>query len=332
MKEALYYQTRDIKKVKCLLCPHTCEIEDSETGICRIRRNINGRLEAESYEIVSALHVDPIEKKPLYHFYPGKNILSVGGYGCNFSCSFCQNHDISQRNSEKGNIISVQNIMNKALNTIDNIGIAYTYNEPTVWYEFMLDLAIEVKKHNLKNVLVTNGYINPEPLNKLLDYIDAVNIDLKAFTNNFYRELTNGSIEPVKNTIRALYNKNVHFEITYLVITSMNDYKENFSDMINWINNEFGPNIVLHLSRYFPNYRFHQEPSSLKTLNRFYEIASDKLNYVYLGNVSTGRKGSDTQCPECGQIIIKRTGYYTSLNGLSSSGSCKYCNHRIVIS
>jgi len=331
MKEALFYKTLDEKQVRCLLCPHQCVIKDNKSGECHVRRNINGKLIAESYEVISALHVDPIEKKPLYHFYPGKNILSVGSYGCNFSCSFCQNHDISQRDAKKGNNISCQKIINKALNTIDNIGIAYTYNEPSVWYEFMLDLAIRIKKNNLNNVMVTNGFINPEPLEKLLDYIDAVNIDLKAFTNNFYKDLTNGSLEAVKNTIKALFIKSVHFEITYLVVTSMNDYKESFSDMINWIKNEFGPDIVLHLSRYFPHYKFYQEPSSLKTLKAFYEIASDKLNYVYLGNVSSGRKGSDTQCPECGRDVIKRSGYYTSLNGINSSGFCKYCNHQIVI-
>lgn len=331
MKEALYYKTLGNNNVKCLLCPHACEISEGKTGICKVRRNIDGKLEAVTYEVVSSLHIDPIEKKPLYHFYPGKSILSVGSFGCNFHCKYCQNHEISQSNSNGGKLINIPQILDKAVKTIDNIGIAYTYNEPSIWYEFMFDLAREIHNKNLKNVMVTNGYINPEPLDKLIDYIDAVNIDLKAFTNHFYKELTNGSLEPVKNTINTLHKKNVYFEITYLVITSMNDYEDNFRDMINWINNEFGPDIVLHISRYFPNYKFHQEPTSLKTLNTFYDIASDKLNYVYLGNISSGRKGSDTQCPECGRIVIKRAGYYTSISGINSSGSCIYCNHKIAI-
>jgi len=224
---------------------------------------------------------------------------------------------------------SAREIVHLALQRKDNIGIAYTYNEPIVWFEFMLDIAKLVKKEGLKNVMVTNGFINPEPLDQILPYMDAFSVDLKAFTEDFYKNFTSSKLEPVLNTLKKIKQSGKHFEITNLVITGSNDKEREFKQMVNWIGDELGEDTVLHISRYFPTYKMTREATSPKTLQRFYETASKKLNYVYMGNIRS-EEGQDTYCKNCGRKVISRSGYFTRLTGLDMSGNCVYCKQPVI--
>lgn len=287
MKEAKYYKKLSDNKVQCELCPHSCIIENGKRGFCRVRKNDNGVLIAETYGIISAINLDPIEKKPLYRFYSGTNILSIGTVGCNMRCEFCQNYDISQVSVDDIFLkkISVNEIIEIVKNEKESIGLAYTYNEPTIYFEFMLDLAKEIKKLGLKNVMVSNGFINEEPLSEILEYIDAFNIDLKAFDNNFYSKITKSKIEPVKESLKLIKKSGKHLEITNLLIPTLNDNFEEFENMCRWIAEELGKNTVLHITRYFPRYKMKIEPTGIDLMEKCYEIAKKYLNYVYLGNV-----------------------------------------------
>lgn len=328
---AAYFKTLDDKNVQCMLCPHNCLIKPGETGKCKVRHNVNGILETEVYNNVSALAVDPVEKKPLYHFYPGKAILSVGSFGCNMTCPFCQNHDISQPSvsimNRRKNIINSLEILNQAKEINSNIGIAFTYNEPIVWYEFMLELAINAKKTGISTVMVSNGYINRKPLKELMDHIDAFNIDLKAFSDDFYREHTSARLKPVLNTLKEIYAAGKHLEITYLIIPGYNDNREEFRNCISWISDNLGYEVVLHLSRYFPSYNFSAPPTQASTLQDMHKIAMEKLNYVYPGNINISGI-MDTVCPDCNSIITSRSGYHIKhLN--TENGRCSKCGRVI---
>jgi len=330
----MYYEKSADNSVVCRLCPHNCLIKDEDTGICRVRKNEGSRLISKCYGVVSAIHNDPIEKKPLYHFYPGRDILSIGGIGCNLKCSFCQNWEISQEATDyidSYKIHTVDEIIAEALKSSTNIGIAYTYNEPTVWYEFMLDIAKEAHIKHLKNVMVTNGYINEEPLNELLKYMDAFNVDLKAFNDSFYRKITKSELMPVLKSIKQISESGRHMEITNLVIPTLNDDEEEFREMVKWIATETGKDTVLHISRYFPNYKMHIESTPRHILDKFYKIAREYLNYVYVGNVTYDPRKSSTYCSECGSEIIERTGYSTYMTGVDESGRCKHCGNNVVI-
>lgn len=334
MHEACFYEKLANNAVVCRLCPHNCSINDGQVGLCGVRKNINGSLFAKSYGVVSTIHIDPIEKKPLYHFYPGKDILSIGSFGCNLKCSFCQNWEISQYKS--GNfgyyrIYTVEEIVSEASNLNTNIGIAYTYNEPTIWYEFMLDIAQEARDNNLKNVMVTNGFINEKPLKELLNYIDAFNVDLKAFSEAFYKKITKSELSPVLRTIKQISDSGRHIEITNLVIPVLNDNEDEFRKMAKWISRETGRDTVLHISRYFPNYKMLIALTGLHILDRLYDIAREYLDYVYLGNVNLEPQKSFTFCSECGSKIIERTAYVTHLLGIDEQGCCKYCGNNVVI-
>ena len=274
--------------VQCTLCPHNCVIQEGRAGFCGVRVNKNGKVENIISEIISGYAIDPIEKKPLYHFLPGKNILSIGGFGCNLKCNFCQNWQISQ-NVNIDNITGItktpEEIVIDAINTPDNIGLAFTYNEPAIWFEFMHQTALLAKSKGLKNVIVSNGFINPEPLEALIGVIDAFNIDLKGFSENFYHEMTRGKLSSVLSSIKIINNYNRHLEITFLVIPRKNDNIDLFAEMVDWMHNELNENIVLHISRYFPRYKQTLPPTSENTLIEMYNIAKEKLNYVYLGNI-----------------------------------------------
>ena len=238
MQEALFYTKLENDKVQCTLCPWNCELQPGQTGNCKVRENINGKLITHVYNKVAALGTDPIEKKPLYHFYPGKNILSIGEVGCNLHCNFCQNHRISQcyaTNFKNFHEITSEQIVTEATKTYQNIGIAFTYNEPFTFYEFMLEIAKLARLKGLKNVVVSNGYINKESLKMALPFIDAFNIDLKAFTNEFYQKQTKGKLEPVLQTLKSIAKSKSHLEITNLVIPGLNDDKDLFEKMIKWI-------------------------------------------------------------------------------------------------
>ncbi len=283
--KAQHYIKEEDGLVHCLLCPHNCHIKINKKGICGVRINLGGDLFAESYGQISSLALDPIEKKPLYNYFPGSHILSVGSFGCNFSCSFCQNNSISFGNPETA-YISPENLVSKAfsLKNSDNIGLAYTYNEPFMSYEYVFDCCKLIKDKGMKNVLVTNGYVQEAPLLELLPYIDAMNIDLKSFNQDFYKKICNGDVEHVKNTIK-LASKACHVEITCLVIPGLNDSPDEIEAMSSWLS-DFSPKIPFHLTRFFPRYKMmDRDPTPKATLVKLAEIANQHLEYVFLGNI-----------------------------------------------
>ncbi len=332
MKSGRYYEAMHRYQIKCTLCPHFCLIGDGKTGRCNVRKNEEGEIVVPFYGIVSSMGFDPIEKKPLYHFYPGKNIFSIGSYGCNLKCRFCQNWEISQEYIERpvsSNMLQPDDLVKMALERRDNIGIAFTYNEPTVWFEFMVDVAEISKRNGLKNVMITNGFINAEPLHELLDYIDGFNVDLKAFTGEFYKTHTLSKLEPVKETLKTIRRSGKHLEITNLVITGLNDKYDDFSEMVKWIAGELGKETVLHLSRYFPNFRMTHPPTPIETLGKLYLIAKKHLTYVYLGNV-TSDDGRQTVCPACNNLLIERSRLTARAVGINRQGNCKKCNTKIA--
>lgn len=328
MQEALFYIKLNHNKVQCVLCPWNCILSPDQTGNCKVRTNKNGVLHTEVYNKVAALGSDPIEKKPLYHFYPGTTILSIGEVGCNLHCSFCQNHRISQCEADKfegfHNITSEQ-IINEALKTWNNVGVAFTYNEPFTFYEFLLETTQLAKLKGLKNVVVSNGYINKEPLKRLLPTIDAFNIDLKAFSEEFYQQQTKGKLKPVLESLKTIAKSEAHLEITNLIIPGLNDDKITFGNMVKWIVAELGEQTPLHISRYYPQHKMDISATPVQTLNSLYDIAKHHLRYVFLGNVSDAEKSS-TYCSECGTQLIKRDGYKTEIKQLTHKGNCKKCD------
>ncbi|MGE5473317.1 MAG: AmmeMemoRadiSam system radical SAM enzyme [Ignavibacteriales bacterium] len=284
MKEAKYW-TNEGEKLKCYLCPHNCSIVENGIGVCRVRRNLKNKLYSLNYGQVSSIALDPIEKKPLSRFYPGKNILSVGTFGCNLKCSFCQNWSIAHADPDTINIEPEQ-LVKKAieLKKDDNIGIAFTYNEPSIWFEFVYDTAVLSAKEGLKNVLVTNGFISPRPLEEILPYIHAMNIDVKAFNNEYYKDVCRGTLDDVKRTVE-LSAQNCHVEITTLIIPELNDNEKEIESLASWLAG-VNPEIPIHFSRYFPNYKMRdKQVTPRQTLERAKQIAEKYLKYVYIGNV-----------------------------------------------
>lgn len=318
-------------KLRCLLCPHSCLIPGGERGLCGIRENTGNEIRLNSYGVISGFALDPIEKKPLYHFYPGKNILSAGSYGCNLKCDFCQNYHISQNtDTHAAHRLSPGELVSRAVKAENNIGIAYTYNEPVIWYEYVTDCAMLVTAEGLKNVMVTNGYVSRKPLLRLIELIDAFNIDLKSFENGFYRKYTGASLKPVLETIKEVAASGRHLEITTLIIPGLNDSADEMKREAEWIATNAGSRVPLHISRYFPMYKRHEPPTPSGTILQLREAASEYLDFVYTGNMSELYAGSDTICPQCNTTVIRRSGYRTVLTDLSGDGRCLKCNEMIV--
>jgi pyruvate formate lyase activating enzyme len=314
--------------VQCTLCPHNCILKDGKSGICRVRINQEGKLITEVYGYVSSINFDPIEKKPLYHFYPGSIILSIGTYGCNLRCFFCQNCKISQTAAEPElfrNFYTPQQIVSQALKQPGNIGIAFTYNEPVVWFEYMYDIARLAKKAGLKTVMVTNGFINKEPLAALLEYMDAFSVDLKAFNEEFYTKVTSSKLEPVKETLKQISQAGKHLEVVNLVIPELNDDETYFAAMTKWIATELGQETVFHISRYFPNYKLTVEATPVSSINKLKRLAENELKYVYVGNIYA--ESNSTYCLKCKNILITRHSYTVSTDGLDEEGRCKVCGN-----
>ncbi|MFN8135654.1 MAG: AmmeMemoRadiSam system radical SAM enzyme [Bacteroidales bacterium] len=287
-----------------------------------------GRLTSSVYGIVSAIHIDPIEKKPLYHFHPGSHILSLGTYGCNLRCYFCQNCSISQSAPDAGsikNFYTPDQIIQLALQQPGNIGIAFTYNEPIVWYEYIEISAFArlAKNAGLKTVMVTNGFINKAPLNELLPLIDAFSVDLKAFSDDFYKTVTSSKLEPVKDTLTSISEAGKHLEVVNLVVPGLNDDEESFTNMVHWISGKLGKETVLHISRYFPNYKLATEATPVSSIKRLTRLAENELTYVYAGNINTGN--NDTYCPKCKALLITRNFYTVQTPGLDELNRCKFC-------
>jgi pyruvate formate lyase activating enzyme len=323
---ALYEKRLDSKQVQCMLCPAECHLTEGKIGICGSRFNREGRLICDNFgELVSACY-DPIEKKPLYHFYPGSVIFSAGPNGCSFHCANCQNWEISQTRV-RTQYIAPDDLV-KLAGQQNSIGVAYTYSEPLIWFEYLLTSGQKIKKAGLKNVLVTNGYINPEPLEELLPIIDAANIDLKSMDPDFYKKVCKAKLAPVLDNIVRFYEAGVHVEITNLVITDLNDSESDFIKITDFVST-ISHSIPLHFSAYYPTYKMNNPATSLETLLNAFEIAKEKLDYVYLGNVRLTEK-SNTYCPQCGTSLIIRHGYYTSIEGLKMS-SCLKCGYKTGI-
>ena len=290
-KEALYYEQVD-GKCQCHLCPRECLIAEGKSGSCFVRKNVGGRLWATNYGECSSIALDPIEKKPLFHFYPGRQILSLGTIGCNLHCQFCQNWQISQQGVPTEEC-TPERAVELALSAQDNLGIAYTYNEPLIWYEFVLDTSRLARQRGLKNVLVTNGLINREPLENLLPYIDAMNVDLKGMNEQFYRRVCGWAYEPVLETISTAVGKCL-VEVTTLLVPGHNDDLAELEGMVDWLAG-ISPDIPLHFSRYFPNYHFQAPATPEETLLRAREIALKQMSYVYVGNIRLPG-AEDTHC------------------------------------
>jgi len=322
LRECMHYQ-RVGDRLHCHLCVHECKIATGKVGVCRVRKNVEGTLRSLNYARVTSMAMDPIEKKPLYHFHPGSQILSLGTFGCNLSCAFCQNWTISQGNPGSQQL-SPQEAVRMAKETVPqgNIGIAYTYNEPIIWYEYVHDTAKLAKEAGLANVLVTNGLIQEGPLRELLPLIDAMNVDIKSMDDEFYRKLCGApSGELARRTVEMAFGK-VSVEITNLVVTGENDSEEDFKALIDWASS-VSPALPLHISGYRPAYKFTAPPTPLETLEKAVAMAREKLNYVYVGNAFVPG-GGDTTCPNCGKVVLSRQGYSTS-SSLTEDSRCSHC-------
>jgi len=325
----LLFYKKSNNKLECLLCPHYCKLSSGKTGICGVRKNTGEKIELLTYGVLSGYSLDPVEKKPLYHFFPGHNILSIGSFGCNMKCDFCQNFHISQKVPQSlVPEVTINKIISDALYTERNIGIAFTYNEPIIWFEYMKDVAEIAKKEGLYTVMVSNGYINSQPLNEIIEFIDAFNIDLKSFNNNFYRKLAGAELEPVKNSMKQIARSGKHLEITSLVIPGQNDDINEMVLQSEWIAGELGKDVPFHLSRYFPTYKRDNPATPEELLKKLFDIASRNLDYVYVGNSHSGT-GQNTLCPGCGTEVTIRSGFKTRLVNLDEDGKCTCCGNLV---
>lgn len=328
-KEAMHYSVKEDNKgeqlVHCNLCPHKCAVREGAKGICGVREHRNGRFETINYGEISSMGLDPIEKKPLYHYKPGSYILSVGTFGCNFNCGFCQNYRISKEMPETKEVSPEELVtMAKRAEQEGNIGIAFTYNEPSIWYEYVSETSKICHKNKLDTILVTNGYINHDPLKDILPYVDAMNIDLKAFNNDYYRKVCNGDLESVKATIE-LANDNCHIEITTLLVGGYNDDMKEIENLAKWIAS-LNPDIPLHISKYFPTYKFTAPSTKEESILRCVKNAKEYLHYVYAGNMRTD---SNTYCYKCNTKLIDRSGYDVKI--LMETNKCPECGASINI-
>ena len=331
-KIANFWKKINDKKVKCSLCAHNCNINSGKVGICGVRKNENGTLYTMIYGSTSSLASDPIEKKPLYHFYPGSYAFSMGTIGCNFKCSHCQNFRISTAKTDFPYLKEITPEQVVALAKQQNCqGVSYTYNEPTIWHEFAFDSAKLVKKEGLYTCYVTNGYISEEPLKELSKYLDAMNIDVKSFNEDFYKKVCKSRLEPVLNTCRLANELDIHIELTYLVIPGYNDNIEDIRNFCRWIVEKLDENTPVHFSRFHPDYNMTDvQMTPIETLLKTYKVAKEEgILFPYLGNVYHGEY-ENTYCPKCGNISIERNNYSISLDGLNEN-NCSKCGNSLPI-
>ncbi len=329
-KEAYHYNTKG-KVALCNTCPHMCTLEPGDRGICRSKVNVDGRLFSLSYGNPSAVHVDPIEKKPLFHFYPKARILSIGIAGCNLRCLNCQNWQISQKRPEDLSFdeLSPMDAVNVALK--NKIGhIAYTYSEPISFYEYIYDTSMLAREKGIKTSLISNGYVNQTPLRMLSQYLDAANINLKSFSDATYRRLNGGRLDPVLNTLKILKEEGVWLEITTLLVPTYVEDMDMIKRMCQWILKELGPDCPHHFLRFFPQYKLTRlPPTPIDLMEKAREVAlKEGLKYVYLGNVP-GHKACHTYCPNCKRTLVERNGYLVDIKGLRQ-GHCTFCNEPIA--
>jgi len=318
--KASYWRAAPDGRVACELCPQRCSVAEGERGTCNLRENRGGVLYAAAYGEVASVAVDPIEKKPLYHFHPGEEVLSTGPNGCNFRCRGCQNYQLSQEEVPT-HYLSPEALAQLAV-AHGAPGLAYTYSEPLVWLEYVRDACLAGRERDLYNVAVSNGFLEPAPARELASQLDAANVDLKSMSDDFYRDYCGGRRDPVLRTCE-LFKREMHLEITNLLVTGLTDGEEDVAALVKWIAENLGPDTPLHFSRYFPHYREAAPATPLHHLLRAKEIADRDLCYVYLGNVH-GVGGTDTLCPQCGHLLVERSGYRTAVVGLAD-GKCNNC-------
>ena len=318
------------KTVECQLCPRMCRLKSGERGDCRVRINLGGRLQTLVYGNPCAVHVDPIEKKPLFHVLPASGTFSIATAGCNLHCKYCQNWQIYPRPPEELN--SYDLLPEKLINETSRAkcrSISYTYSDPTIFYEYVYDAARLAKQAGLLNILVTAAYINQQPLIDLCQFIDAANVDLKGITDEFYQKMSGGRLKPVRDAIITMKKNNVWLEITNLIVPTWNDNKRDIESLCRWIRDYCGDETPLHFSKFWPMHQLRNlPPTPTSTMDMAWEIARDSgLKYVYVGNIP-GHAGNNTYCPKCKKILIERAGYRILQNNISD-GSCKECGEKI---
>ncbi|MFH1852777.1 MAG: AmmeMemoRadiSam system radical SAM enzyme [Candidatus Neomarinimicrobiota bacterium] len=328
---ARWWVKQENGRIRCTLCPRFCEIPAGSRGFCQVRRNLNNELVSTAYGRSTGFAADPIEKKPLYHFYPGSTVLSFGTIGCNLGCKFCQNWQMSKNRDDRHmpQLFTPEQVVQLAIDRGCQ-GIAYTYNDPIIFGEWVIAIADRARSAGLKNVLVSNGYITAEAREDIYRRADAINVDLKAFSNDFYRRLTLSKLAPVLDTLRWLVRETaVWVEITTLVIPGENDSEVELRELTRFVAGELGPDIPLHFSAFHPDFKLHDHSRTpLTTLTRAYEIARmNGLNYVYLGNVDSAT-GRNTVCHHCGSVLIERRYYQASVSGLRD-GACAHCGQSV---
>jgi pyruvate formate lyase activating enzyme len=328
-REALFWSTEK-SKVLCELCPHLCKIADGKRGICGVRENRDGKLYTLIYGKATSITPDPIEKKPLFHFHPGTDVLSFGTVGCNMKCAHCQNWSISQVKYED---ISLRDLDAQDIPALTRRhrckGIAWTYNEPIIWFEFALDGCKVAKKSDLYTVFVSNGFIEREPLKMISPYLDAMNIDVKAFNEEHYKKVCKARLSPVLDTVKNAKEFGIFVELTYLIVPSQNDSEEEIEAFCEWASG-IDREIPLHFSRFHPDYKMTSiQPTPMETMEKAYELAKENgMKYAYLGNIMPGDRWENTYCPKCNELLVERWGFNVRVNNMDSK-NCRKCGETI---
>ncbi|HFS85196.1 MAG TPA: AmmeMemoRadiSam system radical SAM enzyme [Epsilonproteobacteria bacterium] len=324
----IYYQpVTGSESIVCSLCRHSCLLKPDQTGICGINKNVDGKLKNLVYGHPAAINVDPVEKKPLYHVLPGANVLSFGTVGCNFHCSFCQNWDISQVKEVTTHLeVSPEEMVEMAIRHGAE-GIAYTYNEPTIFYPYAKDIGVIAREKGLINIFVSNGFESVEMIEDMKHWVDAANIDLKSWDEAYYKKELKGGLQELKDSLKRMVSAGIWIEVTTLLIEGQNDSDKDLTEMATFISQELGSDVPWHLSAFFPNYKMQaHHATQLQTLQRAEKIARDAgLHYVYLGNVGLE---NPTHCPECQELLIQRSGYSTQ-SFMNQEGVCPKCGHTL---
>ncbi len=331
LKEAMYYEPLEEMRVQCQLCPWECAVADQERGTCGVRENREGTYYTLVHSQPCAAHVDPIEKKPLFHYLPGTLAFSIATAGCNIECKFCQNWEIAQVRPEQVQAMYMPpEVVTQISKRYNCKSIAYTYSEPVIFYEYMYDSAAYARQSGVGSVMISNGFIKKEPLEELCQQLTGVKIDLKAFTEKFYKGTCRGELQPVLKTLETLRDVGIWYEIVVLIVPTLNDSKQEIQEMSHWIYKELGEGVPVHFSRFHPMYKIKNlPPTPNKTLDMARNVAMDAgLHYAYVGNV-WGHDGESTYCPSCGNVVIKRIGYQIVKIDLDENGYCQQCQHQI---
>jgi pyruvate formate lyase activating enzyme len=330
LAEVMFYKPLGDDRIECGVCPKRCRIADQERGYCGNKENREGKYYTLVHSRPCAVNADPIEKKPFFHVLPGSLAFSIAAAGCNFECQFCQNWQIAQFRPEQVKSIHLPpaEVARRAKESGCKT-IAYTYSEPVTFYEYMYDTAVEGEKHGVRSVVVTNGYINEDPLRRLCDHVAAVKVDLKAFTERFYKDMCKGELKPVRETLVRLVRWGIWTEIVVLILPTQNDSPNEIREMAKWVHGELSPHVPIHFTRFHPSYKIQDlPPTPVSTLERCQKIAQEEgLKFVYVGNVP-GHAGEATRCPQCGQTVMGRVGFRITTTNLKD-GRCGSCGHAI---